>query len=405
MQKKNTLNALYSSYFLDYFGYSIVYGIFGPLILNPSYGMCPFDMSIQTKNIFLATLFSIYPLLQLVFSPIFGNLSDKFGRKKILIILNIGSITGGLLATISVIYTNLVILFISRVISGIFSSYRSVCMASLSDLSMSEQERSKIYGTISTIGGMSWIFSMICGGVFSELMGMSIPFFITTVLSFLSLIIVLVFYTDIYCPRKSDVKKRKTPVLSFQGNKKLTSLYVFYMLLMVGWGINLLWLNPYVLSVFSPASITLYALLVSTGFLWSVGSYWVNRMLISKYCSKTITAYGLIGLIISFIGCSMSRSIEFFALFGAMASLFGSISWTNALNLISISAPQDCQGKALGFTQSFGSVSLVLAPVIAGGIASKNILFVYPSATLVTLGALCLLGFIYNTKDSYAQLS
>lgn len=88
MEKRTkTLLAIYFAYFLDYFGYAIVFGVFGPLVLAPESGMFSPETSSQLRNFALASLFAIFPLMQLFSSPIFGDLADHFGRKKIFVIL------------------------------------------------------------------------------------------------------------------------------------------------------------------------------------------------------------------------------------------------------------------------------------------------------------------------------
>ena len=89
-----------------------------------------------------------------------GALADRFGRKKTLYILNIGAMMGYFLSGLAIYIPNFPLLLISRFITGAFSSRRGICMASLSDLSPDEKSRSKNFGIIATLGGVSWIFSI-----------------------------------------------------------------------------------------------------------------------------------------------------------------------------------------------------------------------------------------------------
>jgi len=82
-----------------------------------------------------------------------------------------------------------------------------------------------------------------------------------------------------------------------------------------------------------------------------------------------------------------------FAICALLASAFGALAWTNALSTISLKAPEDIQGKVMGISQSFGSISLLFAPLLAGSIAGVDITYVYPMAAfliLISIGVLTL---------------
>ncbi|MCB1110014.1 MAG: MFS transporter, partial [Chlamydiia bacterium] len=194
--RTKSLFAIYFAYFLDYFGYAIVFGVFGPLMLTPEFGMFSPETSVQMRNIALAILFAIFPLMQLICAPLFGDFADHFGRKRTFILLNIGATLGYFLSGIAILSHHFPLLLFSRFITGIFSSNRTICMASLSDLSHDEKSRSNAYGIIATLGGVSWIVSMLVGGIFSKSLSPAIPFWITTGFSLLSLVTIILFFSE-----------------------------------------------------------------------------------------------------------------------------------------------------------------------------------------------------------------
>lgn len=395
-KRTKTLFAIYFAYFLDYFGYAIVFGIFGPLMLAPEFGMFSPETSPQARNLALASLFAVFPLMQLISAPVFGDLADHFGRKKTFIVLNLGATLGYSLSGLAILMHHFSLLMISRFLTGVFSSSRTICMASLSDLSPDEQSRSNSYGAIATFGGLSWIVSMLVGGVFSESINPAIPFWITTALSFLSLGIVMIFFHETISQKERftfEPFKGIRNISSCFKIKRLGSLYFFYLFMMMGWGINLLWLNPYTLTRYPISNQSLFILLASTGVVWSLGSSIINKLLLKRFHSQEIAYIGTVGLLIIFILCSLMKSFIPFALCALLASAFGALAWTNALSTISLKAPEDIQGKVMGISQSFGSISLLFAPLLAGSIAGVDIAYVYPMAAfliLISIGVLAL---------------
>lgn len=400
-KRKGTFFAIYFAYFLDYFGYALVFGIFGPLLLDPDFGMFPVEASIKSRNIALGVLFAVYPLVQFITAPIFGDFADHFGRKKTFYILGIGSMIGYFISGLAIYVCSFPLLLLSRFITGAFSSHRGICMASLSDLSPDEKSRSKSYGFISTLGGVSWILSILTGGFVSQKLSPALPFWITTFLCLVGLGTIHLFFHEPHETKEPftfDPWKGIRHINSCFQIKGLRNLYLFYLVLMMGWGINLLWLNPYTLSRYRVSPQVLFILLASTGVIWALGSSILNKLLLKRWKPHEIAWMGSLGLLIVFVFCSFANSIIPFAICILLASTFGSIAWPNALSTISLQAPEDIQGKAMGISQAFGSFAFLLAPLIAGVIASINIFYVYPMAAALILIAIGILSYAIRNQ-------
>jgi DHA1 family tetracycline resistance protein-like MFS transporter len=402
--------ALFFVYFLDYFGYAIVFGFFGPLILKPEFGMVTENLSLQERHLLLALLFAVFPLLQFFTSPLFGDLADRYGRKKLLYLSMTGNIGGYLLSGFSIGIHSFPLLLLSRSISGFFSGNRSICLTAIADLSPGEASRSKSYGMLATLGGFSWILSMFIGGYFSNAPALSCftaasPFWITAGLTSISLMTLVLFFSETHIPEKHTplnfLKGFQNIKRCFQ-KEELKTLYPFYFLFMVGWSINLLWLNPYIIAKFSISQIHIIYLLIGTGLSWSIGSMGINKLLIQRKTASQITKIGLYGLIVTFFIASQISSYPLFACLALLASIFGSLSWTNILSIISLSSSEKNQGKAMGISQSMGSMSMLIAPLIAGGVAAYKIELVYPIAALFTLASLIVFSNSY-AKKMYAS--
>ncbi|MBF5059613.1 MFS transporter [Candidatus Neptunochlamydia vexilliferae] len=303
LKRTRPLFAIYFTYFLDYFGYAIVFGVFGPLLLSPEFGMFSPETSVRYRNFALAALFAAYPLMQLISAPAFGDIADHFGRKKTFLILNIGATGGYLLSGFAILWHHFPLLLLSRFITGIFSGNRTICMASLSDLSPDEESRSKAYGIIGTLGGVSWIISMLVGGIFSQSVTPSVPFWITTGLSFLNLCVIFFLFEETTAIRArfyfDPLKGLRSIAYCFK-IRGIGSLYVYYLMIMMGWGINLLWLNPYTLSRYPVSNQALFLVLGSTGIVWSLGSSFFNKLLLKWYKPEKIARIGSVGLLGTF---------------------------------------------------------------------------------------------------------
>src|SRR3954467_6098376 len=116
-------------------------------------------------------LFASYSIMQLVFSPILGRLSDKYGRRPVLLLSIIGTGIGFLILGFA---TTLWMLFIGRVLDGITGGNISTAQAYIADVTTPEN-RAKGMGMIGAAFGLGFIFGPAIGGILSR-WGIAVPF-------------------------------------------------------------------------------------------------------------------------------------------------------------------------------------------------------------------------------------
>ncbi len=134
----------------------------------------PFYVASFSNSAFIITsLFSIYALFSFFSAPIIGALSDRFGRRPMLI-LSIFSTAIGWFVFASA--TNIFFLFIGRIIDGIMAGNFPIAQSYLSDISKDDKERTTNLGLIGAIFGIAFILGPFLGGVLGHI-GHSVPFF------------------------------------------------------------------------------------------------------------------------------------------------------------------------------------------------------------------------------------
>ena len=140
----------------------------------------------------LGLLVASYAVMRLIFGPIWGGLSDRFGRKPILLI----GISGYVITMVWFgLATKLWMLFAARILSGVLSSATApTTMAYIGD-STPEKERGGGMGLLGAAGGIGTIFGPAAGG-FLAVNSLSMPFFIAAGLAFLSLILAIIFLPE-----------------------------------------------------------------------------------------------------------------------------------------------------------------------------------------------------------------
>ena len=173
--KRSPLIIIFTTVFIDLVGFGIVI----PVLPFYAEGTI-FNATPRTVGV----LFASYSVMQLIFSPILGRLSDKHGRRPILFLSIIGTGLGFLLLGFA---TTLWMLFAGRILDGITGGNISTAQAYIADITTTEN-RAKGMGMIGAAFGLGFIFGPAIGGILSQ-WGIHVPFFFAASLCFANAIL------------------------------------------------------------------------------------------------------------------------------------------------------------------------------------------------------------------------
>lgn len=387
---KASLFPVYFVLFIDNFAFAVIFSIFGPLFVDPSFGFVTAEMSVATRNIMLGFALALFPLGQFFGCPFLGDIADRFGRKKAFYITIAISILGFLLSSYSIFTHSYFLLLFSRLLTGFFSGNLSICLAAIADLSPNEKVRAKNFSMIIIVTGISWMISILMGSLLSDPklsshFSPALPFLVTASLSCLSLIGIGVLFKETHPSQEKfqlNFLKGMQDIKNAFQIRELRSLYLVYLLWILGWGMGYQWLNPYSLQRFHVTSIDITWTQCVVGITWMTGGYFINSILIKRFqtCPTIIVATAITTLCL--VGMALSPNFLCFSVFFLLGSITAAISWPNTLNLISVNAPKDIQGKIMGISQSAQAIGLISATLIGGIIGATSLKFMYPITAL-----------------------
>src|SRR5437868_10332579 len=173
--KRSPLLVIFTTIFIDLVGFGIVMPVL-PFYVEGT----RFNATTRTVGL----LFASYSLMQLIFSPILWRLSDKYGRRPVLLLSIIGTGIGFLILGLA---TTVFMLFAGRILDGITGGNISTAQAYIADITTTEN-RAKGMGLIGAAFGLGFVFGPAIGGILSR-WGIQVPFLFAAALCFANAIL------------------------------------------------------------------------------------------------------------------------------------------------------------------------------------------------------------------------
>lgn len=178
--KSKRIFVIFLVVFIDLLGFGIV------IPLLPTFSQNVLQMHETT----IGLVAGIFSLMQFIFNPLWGRLSDIYGRKPIIIFSLSGNVFSYILLglVLSGVFKSILLLFIARAAAGFFSANIGAAMAYISDIT-DVKDRSKGMGTIGAAFGLGFVFGPFVGGVLAQRFGFGVPVFLSAFMSLTALIL------------------------------------------------------------------------------------------------------------------------------------------------------------------------------------------------------------------------
>src|SRR5512141_1669343 len=186
--------------FIDLLGFSLI------LPLLPYYAE-----TFKANNFVTGLLVASYAAAQLVGAPLLGRLSDRYGRRPVLIASIFGTFIGFLMLGFA---RTLAMLFAARMLDGLTGGNLSIAQAYISDVTEAK-DRSKGLGLIGAAFGLGFIIGPVTGGFLSQ-WGYSVPAFVAAALSFTNLILIYAWLPESLTTEKRANMTEKRPAVSLR---------------------------------------------------------------------------------------------------------------------------------------------------------------------------------------------
>ncbi|MED4206448.1 MFS transporter [Neobacillus mesonae] len=372
MQTKSALPILFVVMFLVMVGFGIIIPVL------PFYAE-----EIGANPTELGLLMSVYSLMQLIFAPIWGRVSDRIGRKPVMMIGIAGLALSFFIQAIS---TQLWMLFVARIIGGILSSANMpTAMAYVADIT-TEENRGKGMGIVGAATGLGFVFGPAIGGIFSKI-SLSMPFYIASASSFITLFLVMILLKESKHGKSNSENKNTSFWSAFSG----TSSVLFIVQLFISLSLSGL---EATFAYFAAKKAGLGS--VQLGYIFMImgfGSAIVQGGLVGKWTKKygeNAVIQG--GMIVSAISFGLILLVHNFTTAAIYLTIFGlgnGVIRPSVSSLLTKTSTTG-HGSSTGLLSSFDSLGRIIGPPLGGWLFSISIGFPYISGAIITIVAFVL---------------
>lgn len=312
-------------------------------------------------------LVASYSVCQFIASPILGGLSDRYGRRPLLIYSQVGSMLGFILLGFA---HTLPLLFLSRIIDGISGGNLTIAQAYIADVT-EPKDRSSALGLIGVAFGLGFMIGPLAGGELADAFGYSAPAFLAAGLS-LSSTLLTMFYLREPQHRPDAEGKRglsyyKKVIEYFQDKnlRLLLSVFLFFALPFSLY-VSMFSLYAKIQLDFTPSQVGRFLAFIGLlGIIWQGA---VIRPLVRRIGELMSLRISLICLVLGLLGIVVTHDWTTLMLIGVIFSFGSSITRPTLTSLITQAAPPQRKGGALGVAASIESATRSVAPILGGWI-------------------------------------
>jgi DHA1 family tetracycline resistance protein-like MFS transporter len=358
--KRSPLVVIFTTVFIDLVGFGIVIPVL------PFYAEgTKFNATPRTVGLLLAS----YSVMQVIFAPILGRLSDKHGRRPVLLFSIIGTGIGFLFLGFA---TTLWMLFLGRILDGITGGNISTAQAYIADITTTE-DRAKGMGLIGAAFGLGFVFGPAIGGVLSR-WGVGVPFLFAAGLCFANSVLLYFTLPETVTPdhpaRVSAARGRGlAQLVQSLKDPRLRYILVIYFLFVVAFSIMTTAFSLYTIFRFGYDALHTGYLFTYVGILAVIVQGGLIGRLVKRFGELslvTVGAFLFAGSLfaVPFVG-PQAGGLLGLLVGGGLFSIGNSLSAPSLTSLASKSVGPAEQGSVLGVTQSVASLARAVGPVLA----------------------------------------
>lgn len=375
------LPILFGTLLLDMIGFGIVFPIIPVLFTDPS--SPSFLLAGYSKGaqfLLAGAVTALWGVTQFIAAPIAGELSDRFGRKRLLMagvgVLGLSQVLFG----VGIEMGSIGLLLVARAIAGIAAGNAAIAQATIADVT-APKDRAKSFGLIGAAFGIGFVLGPLLAGWLATVSDdPAMPMWVAGMLGAVNLMFVAVFLPETNSKRGAATKVRfnlwkgaRNIALAVR-DAEMRPLYIASFLYLFGFGFLPPFYGVFLVNQWGFNEGQVGMAFAAVGACVSFAQLVVLRWLTRCYNERQILRVSLAMVALSMVTFSFMPTAALVLAMIPLTSIPQGLSMANMASLISRAAPSDRQGVAMGINGSLMALGSALAPAIGGAAsAAANI--------------------------------
>src|SRR5215208_6019136 len=365
---RSPLIVIFTTVFIDLVGFGIVIPVLPFYAEGTVFNATPRMVGL---------LFASYSIMQLIFSPVLGRLSDRYGRRPVLLLSIIGTGIGFLVLGFA---RTIFMLFLGRILDGITGGNISTAQAYIADITTKEN-RAKGMGLIGAAFGLGFIFGPAIGGILSH-WGIHVPFFFAAALCFANAVLLYFTLPETVTadhPAKTSAARGRSlvNVIDAFRQPRLAFVLIIYFLFIVAFSIMTTSFSLYTMFRFGYDARHTGYLFAYVGLIAVIIQGGLMGRLVKRFGELPLVIVGALCFAISlfavpFVGPA-AGGLAALLIGGGVFSMGNSLATPALTSLASKSVGAAEQGTVLGVTQSVASLARAVGPFLAAVLINSSI--------------------------------
>lgn len=387
---------------IDTMGFGLIIPILSPLFMEHTGAILPSTTSLAMRDFLYGLSMASFTATMLLGAPFLGDLSDHWGRKKILIVSLIGTAIALLISAYGILIHNVVLLILGRALAGFAAGSQPIAQAAIADVS-SHDNKAKNMAMLGFVSCAGFVIGPIIGGYFANpaYFNYATPFFIAATLAFANAVAVNFTFRETFHPKhqkKLELLKGLVLFIDAFKNREIRGVIGAMLFYQIGFAIYLTFISIFVVQSFHFSTTKVGHFMAYFGLIMALTYILIMPNIVRIASLKNIVRGGLVVTVITLL-CLLwpIQWVVWITMIPLAAS--NGITYTATLTLLSNQMSSEKQGWIMGVIAATTATAWGVGSLLAGALGSGNILLPFLTAAGLTFFGLILFQVSMNRAN------